>query len=424
VLFWVQARVFGLSYAGYHAVSLGLHLLNATLLGLLLYRLLSRHIPTNTSKQPQAKPPAAILAALAAAIVTLHPAPFEAVVWVSAQSELLAATFLLLMLHAWLTGRPATDDQELLRNYSWAFVATLMLTLALLTKESAAIGIVLLVLMDVGLNGRQLRFAPHSVGLRRMGAYLPPLLVTLAYLALQLVVEQRNYIVEQGGYGLGPQLVLNPLRALALLLGPLPNTEHASASWLVLAGAFVALVLLLMLVRGPWQVQLAILALGVVLLPTAPFAAPPNSRYLYLPVMAGVVVVSLWISERGLMRQRVPVVRPWPSARALLFFAVVLFLAYTTELSAREARFAVAGGADGSLWNVASDLCGERSLDRVIVLRAPIAEQHSRAILELACGNTITPIFVDLPEHAEANLEANSVIIDFPNGGARVAKQT
>src|SRR6266545_6977149 len=40
LLFWAQARAFDLDPRGYHAVSLGLHLLNAGLLGLLALRLL------------------------------------------------------------------------------------------------------------------------------------------------------------------------------------------------------------------------------------------------------------------------------------------------------------------------------------------------------------------------------------------------
>src|SRR4051812_4001253 len=39
LLFWAQARAFGLDPRGFHAVSLALHLLNAGLLGTLVYRL-------------------------------------------------------------------------------------------------------------------------------------------------------------------------------------------------------------------------------------------------------------------------------------------------------------------------------------------------------------------------------------------------
>src|SRR3954454_15468043 len=39
LLFWAQTRAFGLDPRGFHTVSLGLHLLNAGLLGWLFYRL-------------------------------------------------------------------------------------------------------------------------------------------------------------------------------------------------------------------------------------------------------------------------------------------------------------------------------------------------------------------------------------------------
>ncbi|MFN8569037.1 MAG: hypothetical protein U0Z44_16315 [Kouleothrix sp.] len=79
--------------------------------------------------------------------------------------------------------------------------------------------------------------------LGRLAPYLLPTLLTLAYLVLQLVVERRNYLLAQGGYGLGTQLLLNPLRSLALIVAPLPGTEHADNAWLVPVGA-VLLVLL------------------------------------------------------------------------------------------------------------------------------------------------------------------------------------
>jgi hypothetical protein len=40
-----------------------------------------------------------------------------------------------------------------------------------------------------------------------------------------------------------------------------------------------------------------ILALALMLLPTAPFASPPDSRYLYLPVMAGALLVGVMSNE-------------------------------------------------------------------------------------------------------------------------------
>ena len=128
--------------------------------------------------------------------------------------------------------------------------------------------------------------------------YILPTLVTLGYVALQVVVERRNYLLAQGGYGLGAQVVLNPLRSLALIVAPLPGTEHADASWLVPLGAVALLGLLALFVRGSGGVRRLVLALLLTLLPTAPFASPPDSRYLYLPVLAAALLLAVPTDDR------------------------------------------------------------------------------------------------------------------------------
>lgn len=391
LLFWTQEKLFGIDPRGYHAVSLALHLANAALVGLLAWRL-------GTS---------ATVAVIAAAIVALHPAPFEAVVWVSAQSELLAALWLLLMLHAWLGRR--------------VFLASLLLTLALLTKESAIIGLPLLFLIDIMLNKQLI------VSRQRWFTYLLPMLLTLAYLALQLRIERDNYLVERGGYGFGPQLLLNPLRSVGLLVAPLPGTEHADAAWLPFIGALAVLGVVAWLVihwrsitpSGNRRAVIALAALAVTLLPTAPFSSPPDSRYLYLPVIAGALLLAALLERREQTTLRQQVVQ----RRALLAISVALIALFAAESQAREARFATATGTDGSLFAVAAARCATLPTDRVIIMGAPIAEVHARAILALACGESITPIFADTLEMAEANLERDSLVIGFPNGAAQVIRE-
>jgi hypothetical protein len=104
LLFWVQTRAFGLDPRGFHAVSLALHLLNAALLGMLAYRLQYANRKLQIAEGQFSIP------VLVIAIMALHPAPFEAVVWISAQSELLAAALLLLALHLWLCRRMTNDE--------------------------------------------------------------------------------------------------------------------------------------------------------------------------------------------------------------------------------------------------------------------------------------------------------------------------
>ncbi|MBO9367041.1 MAG: hypothetical protein J7466_20075, partial [Roseiflexus sp.] len=86
LLLWSEWRLFGFDARAFHMLSLALHTLNATLTGALAYRLIKAQSPL-----------ASIVGFIGTALfVALHPAPFEAVVWVSAQSELLAALWLLL----------------------------------------------------------------------------------------------------------------------------------------------------------------------------------------------------------------------------------------------------------------------------------------------------------------------------------------
>ena len=428
--FWLQQHLFGLDPRGFHGVSLGLHVANALLAGWLVWKLL---VPLPAFR--------ALPALLAAAIVALHPAAYEAVTWVSAQSDLLAAFWLLLLLHLWLAAatdhrRPMTDDR-ILQHRSPSFVfrlsSLLALAFALLTKESTIIGLPLLILLDLWATCSNPRITHHASRIThhasRISAYILPTLLTIVYLAVQLRVERANYLVDQGGYGLGPQLVLNPLRSLALLVAPLPGSENATAAWLVPFGAAVAALLLLgacvLVRRAPLVVRmLPLAALAFTLLPTAPFRSPPDSRYLYLPVIGFACVCALALYGVRVQGSGFRVQGSVASRRLSIILIVVLALAACAETSAREARFAVAAGADGSLWRLATTICVERRPDRMIVLNTPTAEIHARAAIQLACGKQVTPIFAATLAIAQANLEPNSVIIDFPGGAAHIAQRT
>jgi hypothetical protein len=457
LLFWLQTRAFGLDPRGFHAVSLALHLLNAALLGALLYRLQIANCILQIEKAQFAIP------LLAMAIVALHPAPFEAVVWIAAQSELLAAALLLAALHLWLCQRRTNDQRRTTKEEAganpwsfvldrWSVLATLALGLALLAKESAVIGLTLLMLL-----GQEPRVRRQEAGGRRqesgsripnpqspipnpqspMLPYIPPTLLTLAYVALQLVIERRNYLLEQGGYGLGTQLLLNPLRSLALLVAPLPGTEHADAAWLAPLGALVAVGLVgfaiydLRLTIGARRDQLPvvsrrsslglILALGLTLLPTAPFASPPDSRYLYLPVMAGALLVGFTIYDLQFMiGARSQIVN---RRSKIVNWLLILALAWwaSSELRAREGRFAAASGPGGSLWQVATSACDASRPERMVVVEPPLAAPHVEAIVELACGPDVRANIVGR-DQVEGAIKGRTLVIAFPHGSAEVQR--
>ncbi|HEU5099782.1 MAG TPA: hypothetical protein VFU22_12215 [Roseiflexaceae bacterium] len=443
LLFWAQTRAFGLDPRGFHAISLGLPLLNAGLLGWLAYRL----TPKLRIENEQLRAPVQFsIPLLAMAIVALHPAPFEAVVWVSAQSELLAALLLLAAMLFWTMddGRRAMDDgsgHTIVYCLSsivfrpWSILATLALGLALLAKESAVIGLPLLFLVE---PSKLQSFKPSN--LQRFRPYLPPLLLTLAYVGLQIGIERRNYLLEQGGYGLGPQLLLNPLRSLALIVAPLPGTEHADAVWLVLVGALIAIVLLICWVSdfGLWkrlpQSKIAtpkskiLIALAFTLLPTAPFVSPPDSRYLYLPVMAAALLIALGLYQGRRTkdeRQPLPVSALSSFAFRLSSWTLILGIVWAAqgELHEREWRFAAASGPGGSLWRLASAVCAESHPDRMVIVEPPLAPPHTEAIVGLSCGERTHTRIVGR-DQIDGAIKGHSVVIAFPNGSAQVERRT
>ena len=444
LLFWAQVRAFDLDPRGYHAVSLALHLLNAFLLGWLCFRLQIANcrlqIVSNAHQSTIYNLQSAILAV---AFVALHPAPFEAVVWISAQSELLAAGLLLVAMHLWLSRRPTIDDRRPTLDLAsgikrrlplwsvvggqWSLLATLALGLALLAKESAVIGLPLLILIE---RSNVPTFKRSNV--QCLIPYLLPSLITLGYFVLQVMVERRNYLLQQGGYGVGSQIVLNPLRSLALVVAPLAGTEHADAGWLVPVGALTALGLLAIFVRGSWGARRLMLALGLTLLPTAPFAASPNSRYLYLPVMAGALLLGLGLDElrrtkdeRSLSHDLRPLSLMFRRGLVLGSWFLVLGSIWWAagELYEREWRFAAGAGPGGSLWRLADSVCHQRRPDRMIVVEPPIAGPVVDAIIHLSCDDKVRPMIVGRDQVAGA-IKGTSVVISFPNGSATVEAST
>ena len=399
LLFWTQTTLFGLEPRPFHIVSMALHGLNAGLLGWLAWRL-------GVNRWG---------ALLAAAVVALHPAPFEAVVWVSAQSELLAAALLLIMVHLWLTGQGDSGSAAISLSSHllvWPTLATLALVLALLAKESAVIGLPLLVLLGTGGNRRRAaRLLPYGL----------PALLTVVYLWLQRSIEARNYLLQNGGYGFGMHMLLNPLRSLALVFVPLPGTEHADAPMLVWIGAGVAMLLLVLFVAGSGGMRRLIAALLLTLLPTAPFVSPPDSRYLYEPVLVAALLVGVLVT--WVWRAR-PSHAQWARAARLISAAVVFWLVWFAvgELRAREGRWSAASGPGGSLWRVAQDVCSVDTPKRMLVVDPPVAPPHVEAIVRLACGKNTEPLVIGRAL-VDENLKNQTVVIAFPNGSAEVEQR-
>ncbi len=372
--FWFAGwwQVFGAHPLGWHLVSLLLWLVAGVALALLVWRL------TRDAA-------AALVAALA---LLLHPAPFEAVVWISAQSDLVLLCLALLGIHLWLTP-----------GWLAAGGALLAVTLGLLTKES---GVALLLLPVASLlrDGALPRW--RTAGLMALG---------LLYGAVQIWFVRQNELVAASQYALGWHIPANLARGVALLVAPLPGTVAADAAWLLVLGGVLAL----LLARAAWH-QPAWRAIGVVLagvlLPAAPFVSPPDSRYLALAV-ACAAGVAAW------QWRRIPA--RWRAAAWLL--VALACAGAMVEVRQREAVFAAGAAPGHALYLLARDTCAGPALNRALIVEPPIAAPHARAAVRLACGERPRPIVLGAADVA-AELRSNTIVIAFRNGTPQIIERT
>jgi Flp pilus assembly protein TadD len=111
--FWLEYRFFGHDATGYHLINIGLHALNALMLGLVFSQLKVRW------------------ARLAAALFALHPVMVESVAWVTEQKNTLSGFFYLAAALAYLR----FDGN---RRRGWYFAAFALFVLALASKTVTA----------------------------------------------------------------------------------------------------------------------------------------------------------------------------------------------------------------------------------------------------------------------------------------------
>jgi hypothetical protein len=159
------------------------------------------------------------------------------------------------------------------------------------------------------------------------------------------------------------------------------------------------------------------------LLPTAPFASPPDSRYLYLPVMAASLLIASAIDRTKNREPRTARRLPVLGSRFLVLGSLLLAWWASGELHAREGRFAAASGPGGSLWRVATAVCAESRPDRIVVIEPPVAAPHVEAIIGLACGAETRTKIVGR-DQVEGAIKGHTVVIAFPNGSAEVQRRT
>lgn len=289
--FWAATPLFDGSPVLFHWANNILHAANAVLLLVLAGRI--------------GFPP--VFAFLAAVFFLAMPAHVEATAWVSALAEPVTTFFGIIMLLGHL--RRHADG-----GLFWTGISIGAFCLALMTHESAVVLLPLLMLADWA-------FLPASLRqwLRRAGRFIPYVVVVVIYLVVDLSVNSRSYLVEEGHYRFGLHAVPNLLGYVVTLYAGKRNVQSF---------VIVALALSALLLRGTPRVIFATAWLVLAILPFSFFTWSNTSRYAYMPAvgMALLIVEGLWWLDAQLARRMQNGARLAITGLVGVFIAVRFFL--------------------------------------------------------------------------------------------------
>ena len=265
--FWIASPLFGGSPVAFHLASIVLHIVNCGLVYLLASTLGLRRG----------------YAWVAALLFAVQPGYVAAVAWVGAIAETIGAFFGVVSILALIRYR-RTGNRWLLG------VSVATFALSLLTHESSVVFLPLLVLADWTIGAWRWKWGELA---RVYGAFI---VVTLAYLAVDLTINANNYIVVEGEYRIGWHMVNSVLSYVASLY-------VGERTWL--AHALVGAVLVWILIRGNSRARYAVAWMVIAILPFAPFQFGNVSRYLYLPAIGfamlmaeGAAALDAWLRVR------------------------------------------------------------------------------------------------------------------------------
>ena len=319
VTFWIQYRLHGLDPMPYHLFNVALHVVDVLLLFSFLLRLGLRR-------------PLAFLASLA---FGLHPLAVECVTFIAVRGDLLLLFFALLALHSLLfvvRGRHGS---------AWVVGMVLSVALALITKESAVVVPVLLVL-----TAWTLRPVPRRVWIGVSAAFA----VTVAYVVVRATLHLSAVapaVLSNIAYATPFERAVTVCRVVAtdlrLLLFPYQLhieyqfVERSLGSPWVFVGAPLAILFLALLWWRAAKVDrpLAFYFLGWFVVGIGPFfqivplAQTMAERWLYIPSVG-------FLSLLVLAGASVP--PQWRRSATVLFVVWVAALAVQTHLRNRDWR--------------------------------------------------------------------------------------
>ena len=345
-LYFYGGRVFGLHPEPYHLVNILVHGIVGALAVLFIWRVTG----------------SVASGAVTGMLFTIAPTYDVAVTWISEVSELIGAALILSALisyHAYLT---AVKPSPL--YYRGAVALTV---LALLTKEST---IILLVLLP------SLALALGTTGCRRSSNEIVRSIVPLAFLVLSFSVVMLVHDYREGGeiYGgrIGPHMVTNVWDYLKWIVLPYPDYDSLASLRTAGASLFLAAPVLALALR---QRVLAFLALWTVtaLIPFSGFSFI-GPRYTYLATLPYVAFV---VSSVIAIGKTLP--EPLKLISTGVFGVAVAVALVTTSFHTRDQQIPLAREAAGyeTMIESVQKLCGEMPPESsVYVVDAPYRDLH------------------------------------------------
>ena len=298
--FWAATPLFGGSPVLFHWANNVLHAANAVLVFLLAARI-------------GVKP---VFAFLAAVFFLAMPAHIEATAWVSALAEPVTTFFGIIAVYGLLSaaGQP--------RSW-WKVISVAAFCFALMTHESAVVLLPLFVLADWAfLPEPQRRFSWNGWP-ARIRRFVPYAVVLAIYLLVDLSVNSRSYLVEEGHYRFGLHAVPNLLGYVVTLYAGKRNLQSF---------IMVALALSALLLRGSPRVIFATAWLLLAILPFSFFTWSNTSRYAYMPAVGMALLISeglAWLDAR--IERLLPRTARLAVTGLLAVFVAVRFMLFAAE---------------------------------------------------------------------------------------------
>ena len=291
IYFAVMTPLLGGSPVLFHAASIALHAANVLVVFALARRLWG---------PPSAGPSASLFGFVTALFFAVQPSDIDAVAWVGALAEVIGALFGCLSLLWFLKSRE--EGESRFRTLSVAAFA-----LALLTHESSVVLLPVLWLSDWLLVNPKPQVSNPKSQFKIFGPYV---VVTTAYLAIDLWINSRNYLVSQGHYAIGVHVFTNALDYIdALYVG-----SRDALNYTVIVVGLAAL-----LVRGNARVKFATCWMLLALAPFLLFNWGNTSRYLYQPAIG----FSLLLAEAVTQVKRTLTTRIPTTARTVIVAAII-----------------------------------------------------------------------------------------------------